>query len=329
MKKFPKPWFRPSRNLWYVTLEGVQHNLGSDKARAFERYKELLKDGPKESTGSPLVEDLAVEFITWCVSRRASGTVALYKHRLESFLAHTGDITVDQLTPLHLDRWCDSHPKWNDGMKRNSMAAVQRCLNWAVKKGLIKHSPIASIEKPPAGNRETLITKKVHDKIMGCFTDAAFKELLSISWETGARPQETLIVEAIHVDLERGTWTFPVKQSKGKKRNRVIYLNEAALELTRSAMERYPSGPLFRNSHGKPWTKGAVNTRFYTASKKLGHKYCLYLYRHSWVTRKLIAGVDSHVLAKLAGHSSTQMIDTVYSKVAQDAAFMREQAGKE
>lgn len=31
MKNFPKPWFRPSRNTWYVTLNGSQINLGSDK----------------------------------------------------------------------------------------------------------------------------------------------------------------------------------------------------------------------------------------------------------------------------------------------------------
>ena len=42
MKKFPKPWFRPSRGLWYVTLNGVQHNLGPDKDAAFAQYRQLL-----------------------------------------------------------------------------------------------------------------------------------------------------------------------------------------------------------------------------------------------------------------------------------------------
>ena len=42
MKKFPKPWFRPSRNTWYVTLDGTQINLGVDKQSAFAQYKALL-----------------------------------------------------------------------------------------------------------------------------------------------------------------------------------------------------------------------------------------------------------------------------------------------
>jgi hypothetical protein len=42
VKKFPKPWFRPPRNRWFVTLNGRQINLGSDKSVAFERYRALL-----------------------------------------------------------------------------------------------------------------------------------------------------------------------------------------------------------------------------------------------------------------------------------------------
>jgi hypothetical protein len=33
MKKFPKPWFRSSRRVWYVAIGGNQHNLGPTKKR--------------------------------------------------------------------------------------------------------------------------------------------------------------------------------------------------------------------------------------------------------------------------------------------------------
>lgn len=29
--RFPKPWYRPSRGVWYVTVDGKQHNLGPDR----------------------------------------------------------------------------------------------------------------------------------------------------------------------------------------------------------------------------------------------------------------------------------------------------------
>ena len=49
MPKFAKPWFRPQRGVWYVTLDGKQINLGSDRKVAFEEYARLIavpKDSP-------------------------------------------------------------------------------------------------------------------------------------------------------------------------------------------------------------------------------------------------------------------------------------------
>ena len=34
MAHFPKPFFRPVRNLWYVQIDGRQINLGADKDAA-------------------------------------------------------------------------------------------------------------------------------------------------------------------------------------------------------------------------------------------------------------------------------------------------------
>ena len=46
------------------------------------------------------------------------------------------------------------------------------------------------------------------------------------------------------------------------------------------------------------------------------------------MTRKLRAGVDSHVVAALVGHKDTKMIDSVYSHVADDHEFMLDAAKK-
>lgn len=53
-----------------------------------------------------------------------------------------------------------------------------------------------------------------------------------------------------------------------------------------------------------------------------------YDFRRTYITDSLIAGVDSHVVAQLSGHSSTAMIDKHYSAVAEDLKFMKEQAKK-
>lgn len=38
----PKPFFKNSRNRWYVEIDGKQHNLGPDEESANELYHELM-----------------------------------------------------------------------------------------------------------------------------------------------------------------------------------------------------------------------------------------------------------------------------------------------
>ena len=63
-------------------------------------------------------------------------------------------------------------------------------------------------------------------------------------------------------------------------------------------------------------------------AKQHAKRYRQYDFRHTWITRQLVSGIDSHVVAKLAGHADTNMIHKVYSAVADDHKFMLEQAMK-
>jgi integrase len=64
-------------------------------------------------------------------------------------------------------------------------------------------------------------------------------------------------------------------------------------------------------------------------AKQYAKRFRQYDLRHSFVTRKLRAGVDSHVVAALVGHKDTKMIDAVYSHVADDHDFMLGEARKD
>ena len=81
--RFPKPWYRPSRGVWYVTLNGSQINLGSDKKLAFEQYKELIAKRPVISADSVLA--IFDSFLDWAYRNRAIRTYEFYRDRLEDF----------------------------------------------------------------------------------------------------------------------------------------------------------------------------------------------------------------------------------------------------
>jgi integrase/recombinase XerD len=127
---------------------------------------------------------------------------------------------------------------------------------------LVTRNPVRYIEKPTYEARDQIISLAEYHQILGHTRDEAFRDLLVVHWETGCRPQESVRVEARHVDLANRRWVFPAKEAKGKRAPRIVYLTEVALEITRRRMEKNPQGPLFRNNHGVAWHPWAVSNRF-------------------------------------------------------------------
>ena len=131
-------------------------------------------------------------------------------------------------------------------------------MKWATRRHL-KENPIVDLEVPAGESREGLITLDEYQQFLSFIRDPAFKDLVVTTWETGCRPQESLRVEPRHVDLTNQRWVFPQSESKNKKISRVVYLSDAAIEITRHLLGQNSSGKLFRNSAGKAWTTYAVN----------------------------------------------------------------------
>lgn len=325
MPRFPKPWFRKDRDCWYVQLDGKQHNLGPDRKLAFKRYHDLMAQPRKRRVPSETVPAIIDLFLDWCEKNRAKRTYEWYQVRCQAFIdTISPDLRVSDLRPHHLQTWVDSHTTWAPGNKRNACRAIQRAMNWAVKQGYIEKSPIAHFEKPPQGRREQIVNQAEFDAILAITRDREFRDLIITTWETGARPQETIRVEARHVDLKNTRWVFPASESKMHRLPRVIYLSTDALEITKRLVLTYPTGPLFRNTRGKPWTADAVNGRFTTVQKKLGKRYSLYALRHSWATKALQNGVDPITVAVLMGHNDPSMLAKHYQHLSQDPNYLRD-----
>jgi integrase len=184
-------------------------------------------------------------------------------------------MTVEQLLPGHVYAWVDSQAGWKTS-RRGAIVAVQRAFNWAAKTGKLRslggRSPLAGMEKPAQGRRELVVSREQFDEALAPVKDQEFRDLLTASWETGARPNELYTVEASFLDADNARWIFPIRQSKGRKIQRVIYLTDAALEIARRLSARHRSGPLFRNTDGLAWNMSSVKCRFQNLRVALGRK---------------------------------------------------------
>src|SRR5206468_1674774 len=92
----------------------------------------------------------------------------------------------------------------------------------------------------------------------------------------------------------RMEWFWPEgTKVKGKPRT-IRVTDREIIEDVRSRMDRYPTGPLFRNSQGKPWTQKTLKNSFKRLKKRMkakGYEFdecdCLYTTRHTFAKRML------------------------------------------
>ena len=270
MPKFSKPWFRAQRGVWYVTLDGKQINLGADRNVAFEEYARLIAV-PKEQRQAPAHSLPAVidAFLTWLKPRRAADTFEWYRYRLERLARKYPTLSASRLTTQLVEDWVDDYDL-SVTSRRNYYRSAKLCMKWARKRGLIRRNRIRDLEVPNAESREIVVSDAEYQQLLSLIRDDTLRDLVVTTWETGCRPQESLRVETRHVDLKNQRWVFPKSESKTKKRARVIYLTDTAAEITRRLSNKHPTGHLFCNSRGKPWTPDAVNCAFARIQIRIG-----------------------------------------------------------
>ena len=184
---------------------------------------ELLLKEPEERVdpqAAVAVMDVFLEEATF----KSGKTREWYRRHLQAFtdwLKSQGlkALRVADLAPDHVNKWIKSRKAWSDGTKNGACRAVQRAFRWANQMGYIKVNPVAYIpDKPPPGKRENVITPEEYREIGALVKDECFRDLLTVSWECGCRPQESLRVERRHVNESFRRWEFPVGEGKKTKK---------------------------------------------------------------------------------------------------------------
>jgi len=305
---------------WYVRHNGKYVNLGPDKAEAFREYHRLMAEvAPEPLNPKATVAEVVGLYLDWVERNKAAATFAWYSHYLKSFSAFVGDLKLGALKPFHVTRWRETHG-WEGNTGNASVRTVTACFNWAAKGGYLAANPVAGVEKPAPVAREWCLEPGQWEKLLAA-SDGPFRDLLLFMRLTGCRPQEARAIESRHVVGE--SIVFPRAESKGKRRQRVIPLNDQALAIVRRLALKSPDGPIFRNDDGAAWTKDALVCRFSRLSRKLGFTVTAYGLRHFFITEAIKAGLDPITLSRIVGHADLKMIQQRYAHVELCGDHMR------
>lgn len=269
MARHPKPWYRKDRAAWFVTIDGKRHKLGADKKSAFARFHELMNQPKQARLESDLLVVIIDRFLEWTQKNRAPDTYEWYRYRLERLARRHPALRAIQLLPYHVTEWVDSY-ELRQTSKRNYIRSIKRCMKWATQQGYVQSNPIADMEVPGAERNEIVISDDLFERMLRLTPNPGLRDLLVVTYKSGCRPQESLRAEARHFDAVNKRWVFSQSEAKTKKAPRVVYLTDTVLEIVSRNSQEHPTGLIFRNSQGKPWTTESMNCALGLIRRRIG-----------------------------------------------------------
>jgi integrase len=164
------------------------------------------------------------------------------------------------------------------------------------------------------------------------YSDAEVETILSRSagatrlfyWlavETGMRAGELCGLRVCDVDMRRklvrvrqAVWRGKVQTPKTSNAIREIPIPVQIVDAIRIHLEGREEGFVFATKNGTPWNSDLVLKRHLHGKLKVANGN-LHMFRHTFATRQLHAGVSVSVVSKLLGHGSISTTLNIYAHV--------------
>ena len=263
------------------------------------------------------VVDLIEAFLTWVKTEYDRETWRAYEMYGQKFAERWGFLMRSKLTAQQVTTWLNEHD-WNPRTSYNAVRSVYRIFSWVKKEQKLPVHPLAGLEKPRPIARCRALSEAEYRAMMKA-SDGVFKPLLFALWETGCRPKEARTLKWDNVLEDR--WVLPQhKTVRTSGKPRIVYLTHPMRKLMAVLRRASTSEYVYLNGDSKPWTVNAVRQRIMRLKEKLGlaKDVCAYLVRHAFGTRSILRGNDVLTTSVLTGHSSANMVSSVYVHLANE-----------
>jgi integrase len=324
------PWYRASKDSWYVWHGGSQVSLKvrgrRNRKAALDAWYRLLAGGERERNPGPAatVSEVIRGFLQDAAGRVKPKTARWYRDWLEPFAAEYGSLPADELTPTLAEAY-SRKPSWSSTSRADFLGTLASAFNWGERSRLVGRNPLLGLRKPPRMSRgaKALITPEEFDRLLRAATPR-FRLVLRVLQGTGARPGEAASITAENFDAEAGVVRLAEHKTAHLGKSRTVYLTAELVELLRQQRERYPTGALLRNRRGLPWTGWSLYKAMKATRERAGVPQAIcYAARHTFATDALANGVPDSLVAELVGHHGTASLHRNYSHLYARAAALR------
>jgi len=323
------------------TLRKAERQLEALEERAWAERQGLVELRTQEVELDALVEAWHAEVRTHCRPRTWQGcyepgirellpwlrTRVLKRERRP--LRYVSQIQMDDVREFaraKMEPKKDKKGKEKQGASARTVnlrvGALIACLNWALREGRIKATPLARwrpLHGPKRKERRALTDNEVMRLLVA--SPAELRDIWVVFLATGLRAGELAALEWNDIDFERGCLRVRGEVSKSK-RTRYVDLQEDSrrvLNRLRLLVAQRPADDearrfVFVNARGRRWTWN-LRKKFKECVRaaKLPESVDLHTLRHTFATALIGLGADVKSVQTSLGHSSATVTLDIYS----------------
>jgi integrase len=313
---------------------------GSSRAEVVKKMKEVRAE---YESGTTVATDRRTTFAQHAdlyvsatlEARVAAGTLKRsscewYAAMLRHGIPTLGRKRLDAITPADIERLVVSLSGLSPSTRRGVFTAVSKCLDSAVRDGLLPRNPCTALERPTVRSAEAkhLAVEEVRSLVSAA--EGWMRAAVLVLAVTGLRRGELLALTWADADLDAGVLHVSATLSRTKadglartaaktaSSRRSVPLAPVAVQALRdhrSALSAtpLPSAPVFANSTGGWMEPRNFSRAFQVAARAAGVDATPHTLRHSAATAMIASGTPLTVVSDLLGHSDIRITAGVYN----------------
>lgn len=238
----------------------------------------------------------------------------------EASACRNGDTPIAEALTDDIDLWLLANPQWKtQNAQANVTAAMLNCFAWYDDTTGTRSPYRRRLAPKFHRERRRHATQEEYESMVSRGCSDGLRLALWCLWHVdGMRPCELYGLRWSHFRRRAehdSTLEIPHKTQRVTGKTKVIPLTPRTLDFFTELWRLRVDDVVFHNTHGTPWNRHAFDHHFQRRRDGLGLAADLspYCFRHSFATDAVQARAEKSDVAALLGHTSTRMLDTVYS----------------
>jgi site-specific recombinase XerD len=313
-------------HLFFENAQGMRCSRSTGAHRKPEAVEFLRAFNAEEDERRRALQSVTLEvfkdsYLQFCKTIHTAKSVESSDMALRVLIHHMPGRIMHTITPADCERFlaaraADSSAYSVLRLYRTLAAAFERARTW----GHVMSNPWRTVKRPKVPELiPAYFTREQFRALLAVIENRDMRELVTLAALTGLRQGELLAMRWNWVDFERRVVTVTNSEAftTKSKRVRVVPLVEGARAVLLARRERAKDEGLVFTRKGRALEPRRVSESFKDAVTRAKLPEALHFHstRHSFASWLVQGGVSLYQVARLLGHSSTQVTE-IYAHLA-------------